>query len=520
MTLLPRYPKTPPLILNLIWENINYKREDKVSAFKLPCAASEVTLSVIHDGIKTCFHGLVPPFTLLGKQRQPLNSDEDIRNYLLTENENKDILFMAEEDGSELVGDEQPSSYMLVPLPQRQVAKKVLNQVCKVLTNEEDLKNLATQFKKMEYVIMVPKYNTLKQQTKDRILEHHNLVRPGEDVADFVELYGGRRALNSPSEKLRQSVLDASNKDTLYVLVVDECHFAPTAPTLPKNAGEKGKPAAIPLLHEPEMRGKKNFVVLLISATPYNCLSTNSSIPENNIVDWSTTMLGLSTARPNYVGFEYYFRSIAFSIPQVALAAIRVGNVIVNMEALGYQEFGEFSHFAKVLTDLLTKALRDKPFKVTCKYTERKFVLSLTLDSIKEMMIELADTTQEGLLYHLGFRNSEAESAAAVKLTFTTNTRTFRAIKETNIDKENPTESQFIRADGPLDDISNAILADPACNGWKHTNRTAKQLSPVWCRLLPNSDKANRIYFKNASVPVPSSSKMMNAKNGFTVIDR
>eukprot|EP01036_Dinobryon_divergens_P034636 gene34636-44775_t len=490
-----------PAIINLIWE-VNNKREE--SAFELPCAVDEVTQSVIHDGIKTCFPQLVPIFTLLGEQMQPLNTDEALRNYLLREkNDLKAIHFTAaEEDVAR--ADEQPSSYILVPLPQQQVAQKVLNQVCKVLlTSGEDLKNLARQFKKMEYVILVPKYNTLKQQTKDHILEHHNLVRPGKDVADLVELFGGNKSSNSPSERLRQSVLDASNKDTLYVLVVDECHFAPTA-------------GAIPLLHEPEMRARENFVVLLISATPYNCLSTDSSIHEYNIVDWSSSVS--ATTRPNYVGFEHYFRSIAFSIPDAALADIRVSNVIVSLEALRHQEFGEFSHLAKVITDLLSKALGDKPYKVLCNYKDQKFVLSLALDSIKQMNIDVVDTMKEGLLYHLGFRNGPAETTEVIKLSFSANTKKVCATKETSIDEENPIESQHIRADQPLDELRDAMLDNAACTDWNHTNRKAKPLPPVWCRLLSHSDKARTLDFKNASIRAPSPDKMMVAKNGFTVI--
>lgn len=129
---------------------------------------NEVTVSTIQKGVRTCFPQLVSsPFDLLGEIDQPLTSDGDIRIYL-QENVNKLIWIISLEvvdDKEAQEGPEEEPSYSLTSLPQREVAHQVLKRVCKVLTSEEDPTKLARKFKRTEYLIMVPKYNTLKQQT-------------------------------------------------------------------------------------------------------------------------------------------------------------------------------------------------------------------------------------------------------------------------------------------------------------------------------------------------------------------
>ena len=463
-----REPPLIPLVICFeLWRGGKIYGE---TAFELPCTVEEATLSVIESGMRTCFPRLVStfvPYTERKTEREPrpLTSDEDLRNYL----RKNGVKLLFETTGikaDEIAGehDVQQASYNpLVPFPQQQVARKILSKVCKVLTSHEDLKHLGKQFKRMEYLIMVPKYNTLKQQTKDRIIQHQNLVRTNEDVADFVELYSGNAVSNSPSERFQQSILN--NDETLHVLVVDECHYAPTN-------------TAIPILHAMDIRAKKNFVVLLVSATPYNCLSTNSSIPSNNIVDWSGTVSEI--VRPNYVGFEHYFRSTAFRVPAEILKGIKVNNVHhVKLESLEHQEFGEFKHFAHVIADLIAA------FKISCKFGEdKKFLLSL--DKGVEI-VEVSDLVKEGLLYHLGFRNSEGDSRGIVTVILSKVSKQIRATEPTSIDKKSSsTESQLIRTDVSLSGIRNAILADVACHDWE---TKAGKLSHEWCRLLPKSKK-------------------------------
>ena len=134
------------------------------------------------------------------------------------------------------------------------------------------LDTLQQRFKHVNFLILVPKYNTLRQQTKERVEKLTSLLRTGQDAQDVVYLYGVGGALTSALDSMATSI--QTNTDTLHVLVVDECHYAPTVD-------------AIPILHDTHIRNQTNFLVLLISATPYNCLSSRSMIDKENIIHWN-----------------------------------------------------------------------------------------------------------------------------------------------------------------------------------------------------------------------------------------
>jgi hypothetical protein len=76
---------------------------------------------------------------------------------------------------------------------QNQVANGILRRICQRLTSTDNLadskRNMRARFKIVNFIILVPKFNSLKQQTKERVVSYANLCRPGQDVSELVYLY-------------------------------------------------------------------------------------------------------------------------------------------------------------------------------------------------------------------------------------------------------------------------------------------------------------------------------------------
>lgn len=110
--------------------------------------------------------------------------------------------------------------------------------------------------------------------------------------------------------RFRDQVRDPANKDKLFVMIVDECHFGITANQAHdmivndfswadgKDAkrckcDKAGKPHAT----SGELLKQDNLVTILVSATPYNLLTRMSRLPHNFVVSdaqesWDVAGLG------------------------------------------------------------------------------------------------------------------------------------------------------------------------------------------------------------------------------------
>jgi len=73
-------------------------------------------------------------------------------------------------------------------------------------------------------------------------------------------------------------------QDTLFLVVHDEAHHEANRDPI-----KKKKTAVHTFMNSEIILKSKNVVTLLVSATPYNLVSTNSRIPEDNITDWMTS---------------------------------------------------------------------------------------------------------------------------------------------------------------------------------------------------------------------------------------
>ena len=218
--------------------------------------------------------------------------------------------------------------------PQHRVANAMFDKVCQRL--EADGRTV-DKYERLKYVILVPKFNSLKQQTKERIEACAELVRGCDDSSQLVELYplvgNGVKIMDT----LESEILNESNNGVLYVLIVDECHYAPSQ-------------TAIPILHHPEIQGRKNFLALMVSATPYSCLSDKSRVPRDNIIEWSQNID--KDDRPNYIGFEHYFRTSTCRLASWDLQ-ISVGDDSVTLFLPQFREFADFEMLAEVITTKL-----------------------------------------------------------------------------------------------------------------------------------------------------------------------
>lgn len=67
-------------------------------------------------------------------------------------------------------------------------------------------------------------------------------------------------------------------KDTLFLVIHDEAHYEATR-------DPKKETAVNNFINSETVLKSENVVTLLVSATPYNLVSNNSRIPEDNVID-------------------------------------------------------------------------------------------------------------------------------------------------------------------------------------------------------------------------------------------
>eukprot|EP01040_Poterioochromonas_malhamensis_P013675 gene13675-15072_t len=190
---------------------------------------------------------------------------------------------------------------------QKRIAKELLTRTQKLLNYE-----VGQGFETFDFLLLVPKYNSLKQQAIDRLSEFHGLVSglTEEDLAKKVLLYPLAKRNKDIAEEFKRRMLDPETRNTLFIVIVDECHFAP-------------KRSAIPFIHDEEVINLPNVVFVLVSATPYNVLSSTSTVVKSfphqteveRVIDW----YGIVKEDPiqdTYIGFEYYARSTVFTVDE------------------------------------------------------------------------------------------------------------------------------------------------------------------------------------------------------------
>jgi len=235
---------------------------------------------------------------------------------------------------------ERAEPYQEKIFPEQQlIAGKLVERAMSILGGVEICRS---KFEKVEFLIVTPNFVTLETQTKDR-LEKLGLIRDGESVDDKVVKMTGTsvEVLN----KFRDSI--KANEKTLFVLITDECHFSPTVQV-------HGH-----LLLDKELNERPNFLVLLVSATPQNCLSTSSKVPKENVIKWTRHANSFYRSLDDNImttGWsldkEY---TLVFSIKDVEISVLVDG--LIGKDIRHRFRFQDYSSLEKLITNHFQKEL-------------------------------------------------------------------------------------------------------------------------------------------------------------------
>ena len=130
------------------------------------------------------------------------------------------------------------------------------------------------EFERLHFVVMLPNFVTLEHQTLARVKQ---LWRTADESVVFRYFGKGDTAgdeggnVNNGAKKFKafkKMVMSAEHAKTLFVMVDDECHCNLQAGSAHAN-----------WLNDTDLIRAPNLFQLLVSATPYNNLSTKSRVP-------------------------------------------------------------------------------------------------------------------------------------------------------------------------------------------------------------------------------------------------
>jgi hypothetical protein len=304
--------------------------------------------------------------------------------------------------------------------------------------------------------------------------------------------YTGNKKESKIVQDFEDSIASSDKNDSLFAIIVDECHYGPTANFLP-------------LLHKqtPEWT---NVLTLLVSATPYNVLSNLSKIPEKpNVVDWMDV---IKDAGDTYVGFEYYMRSLGFT-------CYRDLELRINDKILVLSPSKEYTKFSVVAQDIMEVA-RKADLELTCKYLNDRF----TFETVGPFDMSISGP----LLRSLGFELERIE------LSFSNNSET--AKRSTTIDHKCPPKMELIRSDNTFQNLKDFLMdkfahlsRSFADNDFSMDEDNKKRRKRTKRKLLSISDihLEQTVYWKvlkrEPNVKISNKeSEMADSKNGFIII--
>eukprot|EP01039_Chlorochromonas_danica_P006567 gene6567-7250_t len=304
---------------------------------------------------------------------------------------------------------------------QQLIASKLLEKAKEILSQKV--------FNAFNFRIFVPKYNTLRQQTIDRLGCFSDLVAgmTEKELTDHVILYPQSKSSSRTVEKFKTEILE--NPDTLFVIIVDECHFAPTV-------------GAIDLLHDPEINENKhkNILTLLVSATPFNTLSKTSRISRENVINWSDIIH--ADLPDSYVGFEYFARTLAFVPcvqPKVNIS-ISIGEEEESHHVFSLPNHDIKEYFGyKALTDELNIKLQEQLPNLSVDWVEKEFKFKITFKSQFDNKERKIIIQNNEFMKSLGFTTDIEINSKKGASTFSS--------EDVKIDSSNPVKHQLIRSD-------------------------------------------------------------------------
>ena len=231
-------------------------------------------------------------------------------------------------------------------------------------------------------------------------------------------------------------------------MVADECHWGPV------KGSQHDK-----FVNDPDLCSAPNFLLLLVSATPYNVLTCNSRIDQrptnNNVVKWFKPG---EEAESEYRSMRFYIDTIAFDMPPNLEAKMRYKmppedsytEISLSLEdpaAIGPSSnaplrFGDFTALAKMLTRSLDAKIGKGKLRVRYDGTLDRFCIETPKpNKLKGPVIQLIDCAGANSIWSsLGFDDQTSEP-------ITTKAPSVYASRPTSIDEKAPLELQRIRRD-------------------------------------------------------------------------
>jgi hypothetical protein len=243
------------------------------------------------------------------------NSDEDIADDGYEASKNVDLRSVTgrKEEDVQLPDKRDPTEMPTVPMsthaPQRKVAHELYDKIIATM-NEAN-------FTDFQLFILVPNLNSLYNQTVNRL---ENFIQELRQQDQYRAFLAGRDAAGrvfkaglGDANRTTHSILEQTIKEqpeTLFLIIHDEAHYEAT-----RDPGNQQKATRDPenrekavnlYMNSKTVLDSTNVITLLVSATPYNLVSSNSRIPEDNIVDWMKVIEAQGEMESHYFGLAKY----------------------------------------------------------------------------------------------------------------------------------------------------------------------------------------------------------------------
>ena len=174
--------------------------------------------------------------------------------------------------------------------PQKEVAGRLFSRMSAVKPLGE--------FDSLAFYVISPCFNSLHKQTTDRLADFAEaqartevdgpakewwaMLATNAETFSFKAYPGGR---DLPKWQAMVSRIESEPR-TLFIVAIDECHWATTSSGQPSDNSDGG--ALDKFINDEHVRNPRsgNVLRLFVSATPYNLQTKFSQIPSENEVSW------------------------------------------------------------------------------------------------------------------------------------------------------------------------------------------------------------------------------------------
>ncbi|KAG5189579.1 hypothetical protein JKP88DRAFT_143593, partial [Tribonema minus] len=130
----------------------------------------------------------------------------------------------------------------------------------------------------LDFLVLVPRFTTLQQQTAARVQKMGLADGAGGSIGQRVIMYQARSGSGTSKMFQRFKSESETHSKRLFCIIADECHWGAT---------KTGAYSQFVNQFGDGDKRQKNVVILLVSATPYNCLTRDSRVTQpDNVLKW------------------------------------------------------------------------------------------------------------------------------------------------------------------------------------------------------------------------------------------